>query len=428
MIRRLVKSLLLVGLILFISGCEKQLTTPIKPKIDESLPVVDATSIRTIPDITAIALEWKAIDIARAEGYYIIRANVQKGGKFQRVATVKNKYSTHYLDKGLMANSKYIYKISLFTKDDMESPASANVEALTLPPLESVSFIQGISDLPRQIKILWRPHPNPRVKTYHIEKTTPVESKWEKLVDIDGRYNVEYIDDGLGDNEIYMYRIMVETFDGIVSNPSAIVSATTKPLPMQISQLEATKDLPKKIELSWGKSKTPDVVEYNIYRASSANGFFSKIAKAKVEHNRLDDPIQDDGVIYFYKITTVDKDGLESNIKQVTPVMGSTLTKPNVPQITLSQIQGNKVILNWVATDDRSVSYNIYKTTKDSFVSSKEKLIPNVQGLRFEDPDVVRGVEYNYSLQAVDTYGLISNKTHEVSIKLPKLVQEVQEN
>jgi len=266
------------------------------------------------------------------------------------------------------------------------------------------------------------------VKTYHIEKTTPVESKWEKLVDIDGRYNVEYIDDGLGDNEIYMYRIMVETFDGIVSNPSAIVSATTKPLPMQISQLEATKDLPKKIELSWGKSKTPDVVEYNIYRASSANGFFSKIAKAKVEHNRLDDPIQDDGVIYFYKITTVDKDGLESNIKQVTPVMGSTLTKPNVPQITLSQIQGNKVILNWVATDDRSVSYNIYKTTKDSFVSSKEKLIPNVQGLRFEDPDVVRGVEYNYSLQAVDTYGLISNKTHEVSIKLPKLVQEVQEN
>lgn len=425
---KLVKSLLLVGLILLISGCEKQLTTPIKPKIDESLPVVESASIRTIPDINAVALEWKAIDIAQAEGYYIIRANVQEGGKFQRVATVKNKYATHYLDKDLMSNSKYAYKISMFTKDDMESRASGSVEVLTLPTLESVSFVQAISELPRQIKILWRPHSNPRVKSYIIEKTTPVKSKWEKLAVVKDRYNVEYIDDDLGDNEIYIYRIIVETFDGIISNPSAIVSATTKPLPLQISKLEATRDLPKKIQLSWGPSKTPDVVEYNIYRASSANGFFSKIAKAKADHNRFDDNIQEDGEIYFYKITTVDKDGLESNIKQVTPVMGSTLAKPNVPQITLSQIQGNKVILNWVSTDDRTVSYNIYKTTKTSFVSSKEKLIPNVQGLRFEDPDVVRGVEYNYTLQAVDTYGLISDKTQEVSIKLPKLAQEIQQN
>jgi len=124
----------------------------------------------------------------------------------------------------------------------------------------------------------------------------------------------------------------------------------------------------------------------------------------------------------------VDKDGLESDIKQITPTMGSTLEQPRIPQITLSQIQGNKVILNWVSTDDRAVVYNIYKTTKESFVSSKEKLIPNIQGLRFEDPDVVRGVEYNYALQAVDAYGLVSGKTKEVSIKLPKLVNEEKQN
>jgi len=423
---KLVKSVLLVGLILFISGCENQLRIPAKPKIDVNLPVVDATSIRTIPDINAVALEWKAIDIAHATGYYIIRADIQKGGKFKRVAAVKNKYATHYLDKDLKSNSKYAYKISLSTKNGMESRASNTVEVTTLPVLESVSFIQAISDLPRQIKILWRPHPNPRVSKYIIQRTTPVKSKWEKLKEIDNRYNVEYIDDDLGDNEIYMYRVLVKTFDGIVSNPSAIVNATTKPLPLQVAQLEATKNLPKKIQLSWGKSKTPDVVEYNIYRSSSANGSFSKIAKAVVEHNRFDDIIENDGVIYFYKITTVDKDGLESDIKQVTPAMGSTLEEPRVPQITLSQIQGNKVILNWVSKDDRAVAYNIYKTTKESFVSSKEQLIPNIQGLRFEDPNVVRGVEYSYTLQAVDAYGLLSKKTQEVSIKLPKIVNEIK--
>jgi len=428
MMGRFAKSLLLVGLILFTSGCEQQLTTPIKPKIDENLPVVSAESIKVIPDIKAVALEWKAIDTAGVAGYYIIRADVQQGSKFKRVATVKNKYATHYLDKDLMANSKYAYKVSMFTDNGMESRASNSVEVLTLPNLDSVSLIQAISDLPRQIKILWRPHTNPRVEKYIIEKTTPVKSKWENLATVNDRYNVEYIDDGLGDNEIYMYRVKVKTFDGIISNPSAIVSATTKPLPGQISKLEATRELPKKIQLSWGKSKTPDVVSYNIYRASSANGFYSKIAKAHAEHNRFDDVIQEDGAIYFYKITTVDKDALESNIKEVTPVMGSTLEKPRVPQITLSQIQGNKVILNWISTDDRTVSYNIYKTTKTSWASSKERLIPNVQGLRFEDPDVVRGVEYSYTLQAVDMHGLVSDKTEEVSTKLPKLAKEVKEN
>ena len=425
--RKSITTTLSIGLIVLFSGCQQSLNTPTKPKIDESLPIVELSSIKHIPDINAIALEWGKIDIPRAAGYYIIRADMQKDGKFQRVATVENKFATHFLDNDLSYNSKYAYKISLLTKNGFESRASDTIVVATLPNFESVSLIESISNLPRQIKILWRPHSSPRVSKYIIERTSPSASKWKEIATIDHRLNAEYIDEDLLDNEIFMYRIKAVTFDGIVSKTSQVTRATTKSLPGQITQLSATKELPKKIELSWNKSTQKDVFYYNIYRASSPTGSYSKIAKARYEHNRYNDLISEDGEIYFYKITTVDKDELESKIEDVVPVMGSTLPKPKMPQITLAMIEGNKMILNWIATDDRTVSYNIYKTSKENWVSSNEILIPNVNGLRFEDPDVVRGIEYGYRLQSVDKNGLLSDTTDKSTLMLPKIFEKRQE-
>jgi len=421
--KKSITSILSVGLIVLFSGCQQTISTPAKPKIDVNLPVVASDSFKHIADINAIALEWKKIDIAQAAGYYVIRADMQEDGKFKRIAKVDNKFVTHYLDQDLSANSKYGYKIALFTKKGFESRASDTLIVSTLPNFESVSLIESISNLPRQIKILWRPHSNPRVSEYIIERTSPTTSKWEKIATIKNRLNVEYIDENLGDNQIFLYRIRAVTFDGLVSNFSAISSATTKSLPGQIKKLEATTELPKKIQLAWGKSATKDVVAYNIYRASSATGVYSKIYTARVDDDRFDDMISEDGKIYFYKITTVDKDNLESKVKEVIPVMGSTLARPRMPQITLAMIEGNKMVLNWVATDDRTVSYNIYKISKEGWASSKEILIPNVTGIRFEDPDVVRGVEYEYKLQAIDKNGLLSETTDKSTLMLPKIVE-----
>jgi len=426
--KKSILSILSVGLIILFSGCQDELTTPEKPKIDASLPMVEASSIKYIQDINAIALEWKRIDIPQAKGYYIIRANMQEDGKFKRIATVKNKFRTHYTDNDLTANNRYSYKISLFTNNGFESKASDSITASTLPNFESVSLIESISDLPRQIKILWRPHSSSRVSKYIIERSSPKEAGWEQIATINNRLNVEYIDEDLDDNEIFMYRIKAITFDGIVSNSSAITSATTKSLPGQIKKLEATKELPKKIQLSWAKSETPDVIAYNIYKSSSATGSFSKIATAPVGHNRFDDVINKDGEIYFYKITTVDKDGLESNKEEVTPEMGSTLSQPRMPRITLAMIEGNKMILNWVPTDDRTVSYNIYKISKENWVKTKEIRISNIQGLRYEDTNVARGIEYAYRLQAIDKHGLLSEVTDKSSLLLPKIQSNSKDN
>jgi len=423
-VKKLTTSLFLISSIALFSGCQQNLEKPLQPKIDKNLPMVQTNSIRSISGINFIALEWKGIFSQEAQGYNIYRSNMQQDNKkFKRIASLKNKYITHYLDKGLEANSKYSYAISLLSKNNVESTPSESTIISTLPNFNSVSLVDSISNLPRQIKILWRPHGDASVSGYIIERITPTTTKWEKLVELDDRFNIEYIDTDLGDNETYTYRIKAVKFNGIVSNPSEPTTATTKPLPSQVRDLKATTDLPRKIQVSWKKSTTQDVVRYNIYSATSVDGSFKKIAQAPVSHNRFDNNIAEDGATFFYKITAVDKDGLESNIDDIKAVMGSTLSKPKMPKITLAQIQGNKIIINWEDTDNRAVKYNIYKSVSTGLFDKKIKVIKNVTGLRFEDKDVVRGVEYRYSIQAVDKYGILSEKTAELSSMLPKLVE-----
>ena len=422
MINKFTKSVLPVIFIALFSGCGQEVQTPLKPQIDSTLPKVDSKSLKYIPDYKAIALEWKKVSSPNIKGYYIYRSNMQLDGqKFKRVATIQNKYTTHYLDKGLKENSKYSYAVSAVALNNNESNPTKPRTVQTLPRFESVAFSQAISNLPRQIKILWRPHTNERVSKYIIQKNDPTTPKWETLKEISDRLKVEYIDKELGDNETYKYRIVAVTFDNIISKPSKIVTATTKPLPGQVATLSATKNLPRKIILSWKPGKTQDIVSYNIYASPTVDGTYTKIFQAPVGHNMYENIIPKDGKIYFYKITTVDEDGLESSLVGAQPVMGSTLSKPNTPKITLAQQHGEKIIINWEATDNRAVSYNIYKKQKNGWSDSKVELIPNIKGLRFEDPNVIRGIEYKYAVQAVDKHGLASKKTEFLSIMLPKL-------
>ena len=98
-----------------------------------------------------------------------------------------------------------------------------------------------------------------------------------------------------------------------------------------------------------------------------------------------------------------------------------TLNKPAKPVITLAQIQGNKAILNWSAGDKRAMSYNVYKTTEINFWEKKTEKFTDIKALRFEDHNIINGVQYKYSIQSNDEYGLMSEKTDEAELILPKI-------
>ena len=421
--KQLIKIVSSVLLILFVSGCTgpNGIGLGSTPDVDENLQIVDSGSLKTISDMNAVAFEWGRIDSPNANGYYIYRSLMQKDAKLTRVATIKNKYVTHYVDENLEPDSQYLYSFSTRGENGKESRQTPVLTVATLPRLESVSYITAISDLPRQIKVLWRPHDNQRIKSYILEKTDPSTAKWRTVATINGRLNVEYIDDDLEDNQVFSYRLYAVTFDGIKSKPSQIIKAKTKPLPKGINLLKATQDLPRKIEITWGPSETEDVTAYKIYASSSANGYYKEIAKVNADVLNYTHIVNEDGKAIFYKISSLDIDGLETDLEMFNPVMGATLAKPNKPIMTLAQIQGEKAILNWLSGDPRTVSYTINKTIQESWLKSTTSTIKGIKALRYEDPDIVRGVTYKYSIQAVDQYGITSEITKDAELVLPKL-------
>ena len=420
---KLMKIVSLTTLTLLISGCSYKNINSTKPKIDETLEVVDSSSIRSISDINAIAFEWRKVDDPRVTGYHFYRANLQKdGSKLKLIDTIENRYTTHYLDEDLEPNTKYVYKISSATAREVESKTTNNYTAATLPIMEGVSFIQAISNLPRQIKIIWRPHSNQRIESYEIQRKTPTTSEWEELKTVKGRLQAEYIDMDLEDNVVYHYRVIAKTFDDIETLPSTLVKAQTKPLPEGIISLKASNDLPRRIALNWEASKSSDVIKYNIYRSTNAESSFSLLKTVSAKTLNYEDFINEDGKVYFYKVSSVDNDSLESNLN-VNSVMGITLTKLRKPIMTLAQIQGEKAILNWLAGDNRADSYTVYKTIKEGLFKSKTIKFQGIKALRFEDKDIVRGVEYNYAIQAVDKNGIVSEITNKTELVLPKLVE-----
>jgi len=426
--KNLLKIILPLGLILLLTGCDvsQNLDTPTttKPKIDDNLPVVDKNTIKAIPDMTSIALEWGNISNANIFGYYIYRSNIQKDGEqMTRIATIKSRYASHFVDTHLQPSTQYLYTISTIGKKGVESRPSDSISFKTFPLFDSVSLIDAISNLPRQVKIIWRPHTNKAVKSYILERNTPAQANWKKIATLKNRLIAEYIDTNLKDGALYMYRLKAVTFDGIISKPSVIVKATTKTLPNNVTNIEATKNQPRKIILTWTPSIQKDIVSYKVYVSNSADGIFKLLKNVPKDDNTLEHTVNKDNKMKFYKITTVDKDGLESDIKLLPVVMGKTLNAPLTPTITLAQIQGGKVILNWVANDKRTISYNIYKTVSKNYFENKTKVFKEITNNRFEDTDVVRGVTYKYSIEAVDENGLVSAKTPEVSLSMPKIEQ-----
>ncbi|BCD60526.1 MULTISPECIES: fibronectin type III domain-containing protein [unclassified Nitratiruptor] len=402
----------LFSVLLLFSGCAVQ-PQPSKPKIDPNLPTV--SKIRSLSDMTSIALEWNPVYDDRVAGYNIYRSI--NGKKYKRIAIIKDRYSSHYLDKKLKPATKYFYTMSTYNKDKRESRLSQPHEVSTAPYPEPIAFAEAIDHLPREVKLIWRPHPNPRVQWYVIERSTPENEKWKEVARLQGRLNAEYIDRGLEDKKIYLYRIKAITCDGVESKPTLPIKASTKPRPKVVQGLKATTNLPKKIVVTWQPNSEPDLQYYKVYKSIFQIGPYLVVAKTK--STKYVDLLDEDGVKRYYKVTAVDADGLES-FKQDVPAVGQTLPKPLPPVVMEHKLENGTLFIRWASPDQRAVSYIVDKKEIDGILNVKEFEYKNIKSTSFTDAGLRPGVTYVYKIYAVDKYGLVSKPSEKIEIKIPE--------
>ena len=398
-------------LILF-SACSKEPKPPVEPLIDPTLPKMSING--HIESMTTIAFEWKPLNDIRVKGYYVYRNDPSTTDeKLNRIDTIEGRYVSHFTDEGLQPNTTYVYRFSSFNEKMQESDASKTFRVTTAPVLDSVSFFDSIGNLPRMAKLIWRPHNNPSVKEYILERQILEKAEWEQIATIENRLNAEYIDSELDDNRVYKYRLRAVTYEGIESTPSNIVRVNTKPLPKVVQDLFATTKEPKKILLSWTANTEKDLDYYKIYRSTSGDGGYDY--HVKLNETKFEDEVKEDGMNYFYKVTAVDTDGLESPM-QTNPVHGSTLSKPRTPSFIDAIVKNNTAILRWKNNDSRTVSYTIIKTTKESWVTSTTQEITGITATTYEDKDLLPDTQYKFQVMSVDSNNISSEPTEAVDI------------
>jgi len=415
----------LTASLLILSGCGTP--TPASKEsvvIDKTLPSLSLTKHGIITEMKSVAFEWQTIKDPRVAGIYVYKRvpHADSASKLEYYKTIPSRYHTHFLDMEVSPDTSYTYAFKTFSKES-EGERGREIHLKTLPVLDSVAWIYSITGMPRTAKIIWRPHENQKVKSYIVERKTLEDDKWEKIATLQGRLNAEFIDEELKDNYVYKYRLRAVTYDNIVSNPSNIVKIVTKALPAAVENIKASTSLPHRVTLSWSASKEKDFHQYYLYRATNIKGPYTLIAK--LYNNKFVDNIEENGKSYFYRVSSVDKDGLESKHEK-NSIQGMTLAPPSAPVITTAKQKGDTIELNWKDSGSRAVSYIVNQKQKKGWFDESVEEYEGIKSLQFVTKNIEADSTYTYSVYAVDRNGIKSDASVSVKVVTPESTEILQ--
>lgn len=400
------KTIYWVVLGIIFSGCSDLFFNP-----TTNLSLLPLNDVRIMPDVSSVAFEWKLNENDKTiKGFVVYRK--EKGEKdFERIAIIRNPFATHFVDKGLKNESIYYYQFATLGANDTIS-ARSKTFAIKTSFIQPLEMAYASKDTPRMIKILWNPHPNPSVDGYIVEKK--IDGQWQEIAKVSNRLNIEYFDTGLEDGVTYEYRVASVDFNGIKGRYSPIVSATTKRPPEMLTNITASRDIPKLIVVKWDASKQSDVTHYDIYASQEERGGYEKVGESK--NTYFEFKTTKNAEKWFFKVVAVDEYGISGSLAQI-PVMGISLTPPPTPLIKGANLVDGEVIIGWEAPDSRVSEVYVYRK-EGSFGNPLKFKVKNKDN-RFVDKDMQKGKKYTYWVEFVDVNQIASQPSETFTFTAP---------
>jgi hypothetical protein len=174
--------------------------------------------------------------------------------------------------------------------------------------------------------------------------------------------------------------------------------------------------LPKSVKVTWNESHAKDFYQYYLYKSENFDGNYELVAK--LFKNVHMDKFEEDGKNYFYRVSVVDKDGLESKHDDYT-AQGSSLGKPTAPTIVASGYKNNTIELTWNNLDPRNQSYILSREERVGwFEELREEY--KLKSQTFVDRNLKPKTTYVYKVYGVDKYNIISMASVPVTIVTPE--------
>lgn len=182
------------------------------------------------------------------------------------------------------------------------------------------------------------------------------------------------------------------------------------------------------IVLQWKPNVEQDFDKYNIYQ-SLTNTTFNFIGETRDNFFVVDSLLYSQK--YFFKITAVDKSGMESVFSSVvseTPINKNPPTAPRGFQVNARNWQNVKYFnLTWFKNNESDVAgYKIYRSEQSGFAADTNSFIGFTNNMEFNDTSNFSFYkDYYYKIKAIDRGELESIGSEELNdqiFEIPEIV------
>lgn len=339
-------------------------------------------------EIRQVPLIWQPARSQEVRGYVIERKSPD-GGPFERVATVRGRFTNAWVDQSATADAaRYRYRIRSVGPGGIASSATSPiVTGVTAGPPRPPRGVRAISHLPRRIAVQWRPASDPRVGGYVIQRSAAADGPFIEVARPGNRFSTTWVDDDLGNLRVFYYRVASVNRAGAIGEPGPYAQAVTKAEPLPPLDLRVVAKRLGATELAWEPNVEEDVAGYRLLRRPSEGGAEHQITTLPTDAIRAEDTDVAAGRVFVYRLIAFDFDGLESAPSDPVEVRGEGYELDAIPEAT-------RIALSW--NPRREEGFEGARVYRMGLFRRQE--LARVEGRDFVDADVEPGRTYRYSV------------------------------
>ncbi len=344
----------------------------------------------------SVRLRWEPLLGGRVGGYAIERSFL-RDGSFERIAAVRGRFATVYLDRGesdakaaraaLGDGATLFYRVRAFSDSGhLAAEVSELGVATTAPAPAQPLDLRAYSLQPRSVPLSWRAPDDPTLVGYVVERSPSSQGPFESVARLEGRDATVWVDRGLGDLRVLYYRVAGANQAGAVGSPTAAVRAVTKPEPLPPFHLRVVEQRLGTNQLAWEPNVEPDLAGYRLLRRRGGDAPELVAELPPDETSALDGSVGADEEV-AYSLVAVDREGLES--ASAAPL---ALTSEGYGLRASARPDG--VLLRWNPRSEEG--WERARVLRDGRLRPRE--LGMVAGTEFVDHDVEPGRSYRYTI------------------------------
>jgi pectin methylesterase-like acyl-CoA thioesterase len=368
----------------------------------DTTPPAAVKGMKTSADTSRVKLDWSSNSEADLAGYLVYRSTSVDGTYTPLTATPRT--SSDYSDTAAPVGYPTYYKVTAVDKTGNESDpvAASGVRKDGTKPL-AVKSLTGTQDDTGVITLEWADNTEADLAGYLVTRATTSGGTYTKLNTTPTKTSTFEDKDGKVGGSYY-YKVTAVDLGGNASSTASVsVLPPDHTAPKALATISVSLST-SSVKLDWASNSEADLAGYNVYRAASADGTFTKLTASPRTSSDYTDSTAPVGVTSFYRVTAVDKSGNES-----TPVAASGVRKDGVAPATVKSLTGSRtdagITLKWGAnTEADLVGYLVTRATTSGGTYTKLTANP-ITASTFEDTTAAAGGSYFYKVTALDISG-----------------------